>query len=159
MVAVQAGFGLIFASFFVAMVFSVLSLPALVASWRPEWVALLVIYWVIRAPHRVGIFTALIVGILLDVLEGKALGASGLSLSVVAYLVLSMHQRIRMFPLIQQSFMVFMVIGINLMIGHLIRNVVAEPVSGFDYLLPAVTSAVLWPFIYLFMERMIQLFR
>ncbi|MCP5162972.1 MAG: rod shape-determining protein MreD [Hahellaceae bacterium] len=159
MVARAFDWRLLFVSFFFAFVFSVVELPVSFAIWRPEWAAISVFYWTLRAPDHVGIVFAWCVGVLLDVLEGKILGTNGLALSVTAYLVLTLQQRLRLFPLLQQSFVVFMVVGINLMIGQLIRNISGDPVAGFGYLLPAVSSALLWPFLYLVIEKIYQKFR
>ncbi|MFE8072123.1 rod shape-determining protein MreD [Marinobacteraceae bacterium S3BR75-40.1] len=134
-----------FVSLILAFVGSIALFPATWVEWRPEWVGLMVFYWVFRAPFRFGIFFAAFVGLLLDVLEGTTLGINALSMAVIAFLVLSAHQRLRMFPIPQQSLMVFLLLGINQMIVHFIKQVLGDTDSGFDYLLPAVTSAVLWP--------------
>lgn len=143
----------IFFCFSVAFLFSILALPNAVSYLRPEWVAMVVIYWVIKSPAKVGVVVAWSSGLVLDILEGNLLGVNALSLAVVAYLVLTMHQRIKLFPLIQQSFTVFLVVGIHLMIGHFIRNVVGDSVSGMAYLIPAFTSAIIWPVLYLFIDK------
>ncbi|UZE95217.1 rod shape-determining protein MreD [Alkalimarinus alittae] len=153
MVATRSGSFFIFISFSVAFLFSILALPHAVSYLRPEWVAMVVIYWVIKSPTSVGVVVAWSSGLVLDILEGNLLGVNALSLAVVAYLVLTMHQRIKLFPLLQQSFTVFLVVGIHLMIGHFIRNLVGNPVSGMVYLLPALTSAITWPILYLFIDK------
>lgn len=153
MVASRASSFFIFFSFSVAFLFSILALPHAVSYLRPEWVAMVVVYWVIKSPTKVGVVVAWSSGLVLDILEGSLLGVNALSLAVVAYLVLTMHQRIKLFPLVQQSFTVFLVVGIHLMIGHFIRNVVGNSVSGMAYLIPALTSAVVWPVLYLFIDK------
>ena len=116
--------------------------------------AIVVIYWVIKAPAQIGVMVAWSVGLLLDILEGSLLGVNALSMAVIAYLILTMHQRIKLFPLVQQSFTVFLVVGIHLMIGHFIRNVTGDPVPGMTYLIPAISSAILWPFAVLFIDKL-----
>lgn len=153
MVATRASSIFIFFCFSVAFLFSILALPNAVSYLRPEWVAMVVIYWVIKSPAKVGVVVAWSSGLVLDILEGNLLGVNALSLAVVAYLVLTMHQRIKLFPLIQQSFTVFLVVGIHLMIGHFIRNLVSDSVSGMAYLIPAFSSAVVWPVLYLFIDK------
>lgn len=145
---------LLIISFFVAFLLSVVTLPDGLMLWRPEWVALMLFYWVLQAPGRVGLGLAWSVGLLLDVLEGTLLGLNALSLSVVAYLILTMHQRIKMFPILQQSFTVFLIIGINLMLGHWIKSVTGYRPADLSFLYPAVTSALIWPILYLIMNRL-----
>lgn len=153
MVASPSGPIFIFFSFSVAFLFSILALPHSLSYFRPEWVAMVVIYWVIKSPANVGVVVAWAAGLVLDILEGNLLGVNALSLAVVAYLVLAMHQRIKLFPLLQQSFTVFLVIGIHLMIGHFIRNLAGNPVSGMAYLVPALVSALIWPVLSLFIDK------
>ncbi|WP_097460093.1 rod shape-determining protein MreD [Mangrovitalea sediminis] len=136
----------------VALVLSIALFPLAWLQWRPEWLGLLVFYWVFRAPSRFGIFVAWMLGLLLDVLESATLGVNALSLAVVAFLVLTMHQRLRMFPLPQQCLMVFLLLGINQMLVHFINQLLGVNVEGFGYLLPAVTSAFVWPFVCSFLD-------
>ncbi len=146
----------LFVTCFCAFVFSVIELPLWLAVWRPEWLAITVFYWTLRSPASVGVIFAWWVGILLDVLEGKLLGVNGLILAMTAYLVLILQQRLRLFPIFQQSFMVFMVIGVGLMIEQLLRSVTGHSVAGFGYLLPAVSSAICWPVLSVFMEKLLR---
>ena len=79
----------IFLSFFIALVFSIVSLPDALpvelGYLRPQWVALVLIYWVIALPFRVGIVVAWVAGIALDVLLSSLLGQHALALIIVAY--------------------------------------------------------------------------
>ncbi len=146
-------------SFFIAFVLSVLPMPLALAAWRPEWSAMTLIFWVIHSKDQMGILWALGVGIFMDVLEGTTLGTNALAFSLIAYLVLTMHHRIKMFPLFQQSFIIFMLVGINLMVTHLINNLTSMPVSGLSYLQPALISAILWPIVYSVMKRTVLKFK
>ena len=144
---------LLLISFFVAFLFSIMNLPEELLHWRPEWVALVLFYWMLQSPDKVGLIFAWCIGLLLDVLEGTLLGMNAFALALVAYLILSMHQRIKMFPLLQQSFIVFLVIGIDLMLCHWIKSFTGLRPGNMSFLLPAVSSALLWPVLYLVMRR------
>ena len=97
MVATRASSFFIFFCFSVAFLFSILALPNAVSYLRPEWVAMVVIYWVIKSPDKVGVVVAWSSGLVLDILEGNLLGVNALSMAVVAYRVLPMLQRIKPF--------------------------------------------------------------
>ncbi|MCK7542805.1 rod shape-determining protein MreD [Marinobacter bryozoorum] len=131
-------------SVIISLVLSISLFPQGWFEFRPEWVTLMVFYWTYRAPSQFGILTAFVLGILLDVLEATPLGVNGLAMAVVAFLVLTVHQRLRMFPLIQQSILVFLLVGINQMVVHFIKHLLGGQTPGFEYLWPAATSAVLW---------------
>ncbi len=137
----------ILCSFFVAFVLALVPLPDWLLWGRPEWVALTLIYWVIALPQRVGLVTALLVGTFLDVLEGAIIGQNAFSLAVVALLSLTLYQRLRVFSLLQQCGVVFILIGINQLVCQWVQNLEGAGGGRQLFLLPAVSSAVLWPVI------------
>jgi rod shape-determining protein MreD len=139
------GYGVILITFFVAGVLTVLPLPAWLQWGRPEWVALTLIYWCIALPHRVGIATGFVAGVGVDVLEGAILGQNALAMVVIAVLSLLLYQRLRVYSLWQQAAVVFILVGIDQMMCQWIQNL--EGVSSLPrlFLLPALTSALLWP--------------
>ena len=136
-------------TFIVAYVLTVMVLPSSLEYLRPEWVALIVIYWVIAIPHRVGVIIAWIVGIFQDVLVGAVLGQHALALSAVAYVAYMLHMRIRVFPVWQQSLSVLLLVGVYLMIVLMVQRTVATSHWTLWYWLPALSSAVVWPWIVL----------
>ena len=132
-------------SFVLAYVLAVLPLPAWLQWGRPQWVTLTLIYWIIALPHRVGMFTALLLGIGLDVLEGAVIGQNAFALAVIALLCLSLYQRLRVFGLWQQAVVVFVLVGIDQMICQWVQNLEGLGARYTLFLLPAVASALLWP--------------
>ena len=136
----------IFLSFFIAYLLAIVPLPEWAMSYRPEWVPMVLIYWAMALPYRVGIGSAWAVGLVLDVLEGSNLGVNALALVVVAYVALSLHQRMRMFSVLQQSGLVLALVGLNLMVCNWLQIVTGQSVSSnLMFLTAALTSAVTWP--------------
>ncbi len=141
-------------SFIGAAVLELLLLPSMLNPYRAEWIVLTIIYWVLRHPESIGIFFAFCVGLLLDVISGSYLGVQALACSATSYLVLSIHQRLKMFPIVQQSLVVFVIVGIQLMIVSLLRSVLGGGDYSFAYLLAAGASAVMWPFVLILTDRL-----
>ena len=139
------GYGVILLTFIAAYVLAVLPLPEWALWARPEWVALVLIYWTIALPHRVGLVTALALGIGLDVLEGAVLGQNAFALVTLALLALLLYQRLRVYSLAQQSGLVFVLIGINQLICQWVQNLEGAGARSLLFLLPAFTSALIWP--------------
>ncbi|MBD3655289.1 MULTISPECIES: rod shape-determining protein MreD [Marinobacter] len=132
-------------SVLVSLVLSISLFPVDWFEFRPEWLGLMVFYWTFRAPAQFGIVLAWCAGLLLDVLESTPLGVNAMAMALVAFLVLTVHQRLRMFPIPQQCLMVFLLLGINQMLVHFIKQVLGADSTGFSYLWPALTSALVWP--------------
>lgn len=141
------GTWVIVVSLLLALLLSIVPMP-LWAQWgRPEWVAMVLIYWVIALPGRVGIAVAWVVGLMLDIIEGAPLGQHALAFSVVAYLSLILYQRLRMFAPWQQAGVVFVLVGLNQMLCHWVQTLSGTASPNLLFLLPALVSALLWPWV------------
>lgn len=138
---------LVLASFFCALILAVLPFPHWLAWGRPEWVLLVLVYWVIALPQRVGLITALLLGLMLDVVEGAVIGQNAFALVVVTLLALLLYQRLRVFSLAQQTAIVFVLAGLNQMICQWVQNLEGAGSTTLMFLLPAFSSALLWPFV------------
>ena len=148
----MAGLWVIALTFVVAMVLAIVPLPDSVpvelGYLRPEWVVLVLIYWVIALPRRVGILVAWSVGLIVDVLLGSLLGQHGIAFIIAAYIASSLYQRLRMFSLWQQSMIVFAIVGLNQLINFWIESIVGIGNWNLWYLLGSVVSALLWPSVF-----------
>ncbi len=145
---------LIFLSFFIAYLLAIVPFPDWAMNYRPEWVPMVLIYWVMALPYRVGIGSAWVTGITLDVLEGSVLGLNALGLVIIAYVTLSLHQRMRMFSSLQQAGLLLALLGINLVLSHWLQIVTGQTVaSGLMFLMAALTSAIIWPSLFQLMRH------
>ena len=140
------------------MVLSVVPMPQLVpielGFLRPDWVALVLVYWIIALPHRVGILTAWLAGIAMDVLLGSLIGQHALSYVLIAYVALSLYQRLRMFSVWQQATVLFVLLGVNQLVGFWIESIAGLADWRFWYLLPALSGAFLWPWVFLMLRSL-----
>ena len=131
----------------VAGMFSIMPLPEWLSLIRPAWVPLVVIYWVLALPERFGFLFAFITGLLLDVFQGSLFGLNSLGMVMVAFIVLSLHRRLRLFPVWQQAFMVFLMVGFYQLLLLWVRSAAGDAIPSVWYLLPSVSSAVIWPWV------------
>ena len=93
----------IFASFIIALMAVMIPLPDFLSLFRPELVTILLIYWCIEAPDRVGVGYGWVTGLMLDVVQGALLGQHAFALALVAWITVKLHQRIRVYPKGQQA--------------------------------------------------------
>jgi len=139
----------ILVSFLLAMILTSLPLPESAIIYRPDWLVLVLIYWCMAMPDRIGIFTGWLLGLVLDVMYGSLLGQNAMAFSIIAYLVNILHLRVRMFPLWQQSVMVFLLVILHLAISAWIRGIAGQFFVTWTYWVPALSSALVWPFIFI----------
>ena len=144
----QRGSWVVVMSFVTALMLMALPMPDWAGIWRPAWVALVLIYWCMALPARVGIMVAFTLGIFLDVLSGTLLGQNALALSVVAFITLQFYQRVRVLPLWQQGVTVFGLAFIHQVLILWINGIQGMPVSFSAYWASPLISMVLWPWIF-----------
>ncbi len=88
-----------------------------------------------------------------DIIFDSYLGQHALALVVVGYIASLSYQRIRTYGPWQQAGWVFVLVGITQMLFHWLRGLAGASVPGLHFLLPAFTSALAWPLIYVLLER------
>ena len=93
-------------SFLIALTLQTIPWPGVLDVLRPSWLFLVVCYWVLALPHRVNVGTALILGLLWDLLLGSTLGIRGMMMSIVVYLVALNFLVLRNMALWQQAMLI-----------------------------------------------------
>lgn len=139
-------------SFVIALLLTAIPLPAWLTGWRPAWIAMMLVYWCIVLPERVGIGTAWTIGLVLDVYTGALLGQNALGLSVVAYLTLRLHKQIRVFPPLQQSVLIGVCLVLLQSLTLWIRGITGVPPQHWSFWAPAASSMLLWPVFFYIMR-------
>ncbi len=145
--------------FLIALVLTVMPLPDWTRDFRPQWVTLMLIYWCMALPQRVGVGTAWTLGVFEDVLTGTLLGQHALGLSVTAFLTLRLHQRIRIFPLWQQSLSVFVLLLVEHLLSLWVIGATGQPTPSLWYWMPALVGAFLWPWFYIVLRDVRRRFK
>ncbi|MEW5755636.1 MAG: rod shape-determining protein MreD [Pseudomonadota bacterium] len=146
-------------TFVLALVLTMMPLPYALELVRPEWVALCLIYWCLALPERIGITLGWLMGLLLDVARGAVLGQHALALTIIAFLTVRLHRRIRLFPVWQQAASVLMLVLLGQMVALWIRGAVGQPSGGWLTWLPALSSMLAWPIIYYFLRHLRRAFQ
>jgi rod shape-determining protein MreD len=143
-------------SFFVPAFSLVLTLALAVvplgaaAPFRPDFVAVVLLFWSLTAPRRFSLLTAFWIGLLLDALTGSLLGQHPLALLVIVYLAERFHLRIRVFPLSQLAIVVLLLLGLYEFILFWIDGVADRTVPLIERWAPPLTGTLLWIALFVF---------
>ena len=140
-------------SFIAAFVLVIIPLPPLLQTVRPEFVTIILIYWCIALPTRVGVGIGWSAGLVLDVLTDTLLGQHALTLALIAYLAIKFHQQIRVFPVWQQALTILVLMTFQATITLWIKGLLSEAPSFSVFMLPAISTAIFWPAGYLLMRQ------
>lgn len=139
-------------SLIIALMLTAMPLPEWINNWRPAWVAMVLIYWCMALPEKVGIGISWMLGLLLDVLQGTVLGQNALALAIIAYITLKSYQRLRVFPLFQQAILVCFYIMIFQLVVLWIKGMMGIPPQTWTFWMPAITSMFLWPWLFIILR-------
>jgi rod shape-determining protein MreD len=132
-------------SFAAAFLLQIVALPAGLAPAKPYWLALVVAYWAIEAPERVGLGFAFLLGFAGDLLVGDLLGEQALRLVVLTFIVLRFRARLRFFPLWQQTLAVLALLLNDRVVVMMIRGFAGDPMPPASYWSGAVSGMFAWP--------------
>jgi len=133
----------------IAAILAIVPLPDWLEVWRPEWVALVLVYWAIALPHKVGLLSAWVVGFFVDVLEGSLLGLNALALTIIAYVARNLYQRMRMFTPLQQSMTLLILVGLQqLLVFWVLTATGQNAATNLGFVFSALSSALVWPVLF-----------
>lgn len=139
-------------TFIVGLMLSVMPLPDAVEPFRPDWLALIVIFWAMQLPRTWSVGFAWIVGIVLDVSHGTLLGQHALALCVIAFATVRFHLLMRVFPLSQLSATIFALLALYQFILFWVNGVAGVSAPSITYWAPVLTGTLVWPFLYIFLS-------
>ncbi|HSD68514.1 MAG TPA: rod shape-determining protein MreD [Woeseiaceae bacterium] len=132
-------------SIVVALMLGIVPLPAAVEAFRPDWVALTLIYWAMTLPRSYSVGTAWIVGIVVDAAHGTLLGQHALALCFVIYVTVKFHLQLRVFPLSQMTATVFALLALYQFLLFWINGVAGLHTDAVTYWGPVVSGTLIWP--------------
>ena len=132
-------------SFIFGLMLTIMPLPDAVAAFRPDWLAMLVIFWAMQLPRTWSVGTAWIVGIVLDASQGTLLGQHALALCCIAFITVRFHLLMRVFPVPQLTATVFPILAIYQFLLFWINGVAGVDAPAIAYWGPVISGTLLWP--------------
>ena len=147
-----SGTAVIVTSLVLALALTTFPLPESIAAFWPEWAALVLFYWVMALPQRIGVTSAWVLGLCLDILKGALLGQHALALIVVTFLLLNMHQRIRIYPFWQQAITIGALLFIYQVLLLWIYSISGTMSVSWPYWYPSLIGIALWPWLFVLLR-------
>jgi rod shape-determining protein MreD len=133
----------------IAFMLQLMPLPQPLLPLKPYWVGLVLIYWAIEAPERVGLGFAFLFGLGSDVLTGELLGEQALRLVVLAFIVLRFRARLRFFPVWQQALAVLALLLNDRIVMLMVRGFAGEAMPSAAFWIAPVLGMLAWPLLFL----------
>ena len=111
----------------------------------PDFVALVLVFWNIHQPRRVGMGVAFVMGLFMDVHAAARLGENALAYTLLSYGAIMLHRRVVSFPIFVQALQVLPLFFVAQIVVLVVRLVMGASFPGWPLFLESVTTALLWP--------------
>lgn len=111
----------------------------------PDLLALVLVFWNVHQPRRVGIGVAFFCGLLMDVHHGALLGQHALAYTLLSYFAITVHRRLRWFSVLEQALQVAPLFLAAHAVSLLVRLLAGDMFPGWSLLLAPLFEALLWP--------------
>ncbi len=115
------------------------------AAWTPDFLALVLVFWSVHQPQRVGIGVAFVFGIFIDVHQGAMLGQHALAYTVLSFLAIAIHRRLLWFSVPLQAFQVLPLFAASHVIELTVRMIAGGAFPGFLMFVAPLLESLLWP--------------
>ncbi len=111
----------------------------------PDLLALVLVFWIVHQPHRVGVGLAFAFGLMIDISDGAVLGQHALAYTLLGYLAVAIHRRLLWFELPAQALQILplFIVAHALSLGS--RLLAGGMFPGWWLLLAPLLEALLWP--------------
>lgn len=110
----------------------------------PDWVALVLCFWSVREPRRVGMGWAFVLGLFMDVADGAVLGQHSLAYVLLAFGVSGLARRILWFPLGKQALHVMPFLILTQALQAMTRIMAGADFPGWGYFVGPFIATLLW---------------
>ena len=114
-------------------------------AWVPDFLALVLVFWNVHQPRKVGIGIAFLFGLLMDVHESALLGQHALAYSLLSYGAISLSRRVPWFGPLGRMLHVLPLFLMAQLATIVVRAAVGSGLPGWPYLVASLTTTALWP--------------
>jgi rod shape-determining protein MreD len=150
----RSPFWMILSTFIIALLLNMFPYPDWMKYAKPDWVLLVLFYWCLAVPERVGVGCGWLVGLAMDVLYYSLMGQHAIGKTFVALIGVYAHRRLRLYELWQQCIVVFVVATIDIAFTVWIYNITAGVEVRIIYWQSALTTCLIWPVIYTLLRQL-----
>ncbi len=117
------------------------------AAWPPDILALTLVFWAIHQPLRVGVGTAFVFGLCMDVHQGALLGQHALAYTALSYFAITISRRLLWYSIPSQALQIFPLLAGAHMLQLLVRLLAGHAFPGWSFMLAPFIEALLWPLV------------
>lgn len=117
------------------------------ATGLPDWLGLVIVFWSVHEPRRMGIGFAWALGLVMDAANSALLGQHALAYSLLAFSAIALSRRLLWFPLWPQALHAFVLLLGAELVMLAVRMASGGSFPGVLYFAGSALSGLLWPFL------------
>ncbi|WP_020207961.1 rod shape-determining protein MreD [Gilvimarinus chinensis] len=145
---------LVLTTLLLALLLDIYPLPFEYQIFRPQFVLLVVIFWIHIWPQSASMTLLLLLGVVQDLVIGSPLGQHPLMLTVVGYLCLRTYRRVRHFARWQAALWVFFLVVLAQLLAYWVQSLQGREFVAAEFMIPALASASVWPLMSLILDTL-----
>ncbi|MEO7852962.1 MAG: rod shape-determining protein MreD [Rubrivivax sp.] len=114
---------------------------------QPDMLALVLVFWNVHQPRRVGVGVAFVFGLVMDVHQGALMGQHALAYTLLSYGAISVHRRLLWFSLAEQAVQILPLFLVAKLVSLIVRMLSGGMFPGWQLLFAPLGEAMLWPLV------------
>lgn len=140
----------------IALAFFIMIIP--MAEWlaalRPSVLAMVMMFWILETPGKMGLGRVFLIGLLLDLTSFAMLGEHAFRLLLMAGVVHQLRNQFRFYPIWQQSLFVLAILYVDLIVLSVTRVLQSLPQPAIEAWISPVLAFLIWPWLYMFLDNL-----
>ena len=141
-------------SSFIALTLTIIPLPQWAFNFWPDWMALVLVYWALTVPDRVGPWVGFAIGTILEVLFVRNFGVLGFGMAMLAFTINRASLQLRVLSFWQQMLLVGLFVGIFKLITGWLYGLINDFTLTNEYWYSILGSMLAWPFIFILLQEL-----
>ena len=115
------------------------------APWAPDMLALVLVFWGVHQPLRVGVGVGFLFGLAMDVQQGSLLGQHALAYTALGFMAVSVHRRLLGFDMMTQAVQILPVLMVANVLQLIVRMIAGGMFPGWSLFIGPLAEGLLWP--------------
>ncbi len=111
----------------------------------PDVLALVLVFWNVHEPRRVGVGAAFCFGLLMDVHQGAVLGQHALAYSLLSFFAVTVSRRLLWFTVPSQALQILPLFVGAQAVSLVVRMLAGGMLPGWELVLAPLIQSLLWP--------------
>nr|WP_315193152.1 rod shape-determining protein MreD [uncultured Aquabacterium sp.] len=113
----------------------------------PDFLAVAVVFWNVHQPRRVGVGTAFVFGLIMDVHQGALLGQHALAYTLLSFFAITVHRRLLWFTVGSQAMQIVPLFFAAHAVALLVRLLAGAGFPGWSLVAAPVLESLMWPLV------------